>query len=171
MRHPTAHNLPPARAHTARHGMTLVELCIGIVLTTLVLGALSAVWFAVAHNWKKGAGTQSVNLTAAQANARLESAFRSAKYIFQCSPGSVDGGASTPGSVFFWRADNWVNLSDGAVQIGELGLVEHDPVAKKLYLYQALPYASMDAGQRVRAGGIATWADLSLVSTKATFNS
>ena len=31
--------------------MTLVELCIGLVVTTMVLGALSAVWFAVAEAW------------------------------------------------------------------------------------------------------------------------
>jgi hypothetical protein len=149
--------------------MTLIELCIGMVITTLVLGALSALWFSVGRTWAKTSAGQNINLTAAQVTARLESYFRSAKYVFQYTAGSVDGVTTPAASAFYWKGDNWIGASDGAVQLAELALIEHDPAARKLYLYQAMPYVSMDAGQRIRAGGVATWADLSLASTRATF--
>jgi len=40
------HNLVPRPRRAARRGagMTLIELCVGMVITTLVLGALSALW-------------------------------------------------------------------------------------------------------------------------------
>jgi hypothetical protein len=110
-----------------------------------------------------------VTITGTQAVSRLESTLRPAKYIFQSTAGSTDGKTTPSASVLFWKADNWNNASDGAVEIAEMALIEHDPAAGKLYLYQAIPKASMTASQITRASGVALWADLSNPSTLATF--
>ena len=152
-----------------RRGLSMIELSIGLVITTMVVGALSAVWFAVAETWIKSGSSQGVTLTGNQAVSRLESILRQAKYICQYTAGSSDGKTTPAASVLIWKADNWNNLSDGAVQIAELALLEHDPVAQKIYLYQAIPKASMNASQLTRAAGIATWMDLSATTTPAAF--
>jgi hypothetical protein len=151
--------------------MTIVELSIGMVITTLVMGAVSALWFGVCRTWQRGDGAQNVALTSGQATARLEATFRAAKYVFQIANGSVDGVTTPAAAAFFWKGDNWPATAnaDQAVQIAELALVEHDPAAKRLYLYQAIPYASMTVSQKSRAAGVATYADLALASTRTTF--
>jgi prepilin-type N-terminal cleavage/methylation domain-containing protein len=159
------------RPSMRRRGMTLLELSIGLVVTSMVIGALSAVWFAVGETWAKSGSSQSVSLTGAQAVARFESNLRPAKYIFQVVSGSTDGKTTPGASVFYWKSDSWNNTADGAVQVGELALIEHDPSTQKLYLYQAIPSASMTASQLTRASGVALWADLSSSATVTAFKS
>lgn len=161
MRHPTHISRAPRRP-----GMTLVELCIGIVVTSLVIGALSALWFAVAETWTRSSSSQHVALTGSQAVARLEATLRQAKYICYWAPGSA---ANAPACALVWRTDSWNGVADGAVELGELAVVEHDPVAKKIYLYQAIPFNTMDASMKTRAGGVAVWSDLNSAATVATF--
>lgn len=167
--HPTtrADQAPAAKPRAARPGMTLVELCIGMVVTAMVLAALSAMWFGVAHAWAGSTASQGVALTGNLAAVRLESTFRAAKYLCQYTVGSVDGKSTPVGSVFFWKNDAWT--ADGAVQIAELALIEHDPVTKRLYLYEALPATSMSADQQTRASIRVTWTDLVASGTPGTF--
>jgi hypothetical protein len=151
--------------------MSLIELSIGLVITTMVVGALSALWYAVAETWVKSGSSQNVTLTGNQAVSRIESNLRTAKYIFQYSAGSLDGKTTPAASVLYWKADNWSNLTDGAVQVAEIALLEHDPASGRLYLYQAIPKASMNASQITRASGVAMWNDLSSYSTVTAFKS
>jgi prepilin-type N-terminal cleavage/methylation domain-containing protein len=158
----------PRRAAAAtRRGMTLVELSIGMVVTTIVMGALFAVWFGVANAWNSSTSSQSVALTGNLAASRLESTFRTTKYLCQYAIGSVDGSRTPVGSVFFWKNDAWT--ADGAVQVAELALIEHDPVTKRLYLYEAKPSLAMTADQHTRASLTFTWADLIASGTPAAF--
>jgi hypothetical protein len=156
-----------ARRENRRPGMTLVELSIGLVVTTIVMGALFALWFGVANAWNTSTSSQGVALTGNLAASRLESTFRAAKFLCQYTVGSADGTTSPAGSVFFWKSDAWT--ADGAVQIAELALVEHDPVAKRLYLYEALPTTSMSADQQTRASLRVTWAEVVASGAPATF--
>jgi hypothetical protein len=151
--------------------MSLVELSIGIVITTLVFGALSALWYAVAETWTKSGSSQSVTLVGNQAMARLEATLRTAKYIIQCNAGSTDGKTTPAASVFIWKADNWIGVADGAVQVAELAVIEHDPASGRIYLYQAIPKASMNADQISRASGVTLWNDLSNPNTLTSFKS
>ncbi len=160
---------PCCKSARPRQGMSLVELCIGIVITTMVVGALSALWFAVAETWVKSGSSQNVTLTGNQAVSRLESTLRTAKYIFQCNAGSTDGKTTPAASILFWKADNWNGAADGAVQVAELAVIEHDPASGRLYLYQAIPKASMTASQITRASGVTLWNDLSSASTLTAF--
>jgi Tfp pilus assembly protein PilW len=152
-----------------RRGMTLIDLSIGMVITSLVVGALASLWFAMGQTWANSGTSQSVTLTGAQAVSRLESTMRQAKYIFQYTAGSTDGKTTPAASALIWKGDNWNSTADGAVQVGEMALVEHDPVAQKIYLYQAIPIASMNATQIAKAGGVVLWIDLSKSTTPAAF--
>jgi Tfp pilus assembly protein PilW len=154
------------KSRAASPGMTLVEMCIGLVVTSLIIGALSALWFAVAETWTRSSSSQHVSLTGGQAVARLETILRQSKYIFQWKAGSTAGNAA---SALIWKGDNWNGVADAAVQIGELALVEHDANAKRIYLYQAIPATAMDASMKTRAGGVATWSDLSNTATVTAF--
>jgi hypothetical protein len=148
--------------------MTLVELSIGLVVTSLVMAALGALWFAVARAWTGAALPQGAALTGNVAVARIESTIRAARHVCRWHPGAADGGATPAASVFFWRADDW-GAADRAVQFAELALIEHDPAARRLYLYEALPAAAMTADQRQRASIVPTWAEMSAAGTPAAF--
>jgi Tfp pilus assembly protein PilW len=173
---------PPTRPRQCRHAMTLVELSIGLIITTIVIGALSSVWFAVGETWRKSSSSQTETLRASQIVARLEGTFRQAKYVCQLNAGSVTDTPATPASAFFWRSDYWNALGDVAnpaafntqvpdslVQVAELTLVEYDSSAKRLYLYQPKDPAAMTSAERTAAGTVWTWADLSKSSNLTVF--
>jgi hypothetical protein len=154
--------------------MTLVELSIGLLVTSIVLAALSAVWYAVARTWSQNTGSQATTLTAAHANGRIEQIVRQSKYVIQYRRGSLNPTPSTlTAQVLFWRYDGWNPYAlrgnedkpsdarpDGAAQMAELALLEHDPAARRLYLYRALPAEKMSLDQGTRAGIVATWTEL-----------
>ena len=164
--------------------MTLVELSIGVAITALVIAALSALWFAVAETWRKSSSSQGQTLRTAQVVTRLEAAFRQARYVCQWTPGSLSDTSVSPASCFVWRSDFWnaagnVNnandfktlVSDGLAQVGELALIEYDPAAKRVYIYQPKDPTLMSSGERAAAGTVWAWTDLSKSSNLSTFKS
>jgi hypothetical protein len=163
--------------------MTLVELSIGLAITALVIGALSALWFAVAETWRKSSSSQGTTLRTAQVVVRLEATFRQARYICQWRPGSLDDDDDDPpASCFIWGADFWnaagnvnypndfkTRAPDGLAQVGELALIEYDPTARRLYIYQPKDPTVMNVGERAAAGTVWAWSDLSKSSNLSTF--
>ena len=162
------HSLPINPRRRPRAAMTLVELSMGLVVTSMVMAALASFWFAVARTWNSSSA-QSASLGGNLAAIRMENAIRQAKYLIQYRAGSVDGAASPTARLFYWAADNWPSARDEAPQLAELALIEHDAVGKRLYLYQAIPWASMSTDQRNRAGGVPSWTELSQTGTADTF--
>ncbi len=165
-----------------RHAMTLVELSIGLIITTIVIGALSSLWFAVGETWRKSSSSQTLTLRASQVVARLEGTFRQAKYVCQFTPGSVSDINASPASTFFWRSDYWnaagdvnnaaafnTQVPDNLVQVAELALVEYDSSAQRIYLYQPKDPAAMTTAERTAAGTVWTWTDLSKGTNLAVF--
>jgi hypothetical protein len=164
--------------------MTLIELSIGLVICALVIGALSALWFAVAETWRTSSSSQGMTLRASQVVTRLESTVRQAKYICQLTSGSVTDCNAAAASVFLWRCDSWnaagdvnnaanfkIEAPDNLPQVAELALIEYDATAQRIYLYQAKDPATMNASQRTAAGTVWTWSDLSKPSNLGTFKS
>ena len=163
--------------------MTLVELSIGLLVTSIVLAALSALWYAVARTWTQNTGSQGTALTAAHANGRMEQLVRESKYLIQYRRGSLNPKTSTQtAQVLFWKYDGWNPYAlrgnedkvsdarpDGAAQMAELALLEHDPETRRLYLYQALPADKMSLDQGTRAGMVATWTELTASDMLETF--
>lgn len=148
--------------------MTVAELIIGMLMTSMVLAALGAVWYAVGQTWAAQGSVQSAGLTGAQAVLRIENRLREARYVFQ-APGSMSTSnlANGSGGVFFWKADDWNGSADGAVQIGELALVEQE--GDRIVQYAAIAVSRMNTSQRTRASGVATWAELSNPTTPLVF--
>jgi hypothetical protein len=163
--------------------MTIVELCVGMVVTAMVLGALSALWYAVGEAWTSTGGSQAVASTGNQATLRLEAVFRQARFVFKTSAGSLSNDpAVEAASAFIWRGDFWnrpaqrkatsdfkTPLADGAVQLAELGLVEYDPAAGKIYLYRARDAAVMTESQREAACEVPTFDRLTTGGSRSAF--
>jgi hypothetical protein len=163
-----------------RGGMTIIELSIGLIITSMIVAALGAFWFAVAQTWTQNSGLQATTLTASHATARIEQTMREAKYLLQYRAGSLNAPSPASGAqVFFWHRDFWnkddpagkVQVNDGSVQMAELALLEHDPVNRRLYLYEAMSPAQMNPEQQGRAGQTIPWSDLTATSTPAAFKS
>lgn len=156
-----------------RRGMTVIELSMGLLVTGMVMASLAAVWSAVGQTWSNTSSSQQVSLSGNQAGLRLEDLLRQSKYICQYTTGSLDGSASTPASVLLWKSDTWsvapATSADGKPQLGELLLIEHSVSDQKIYVYEPLASSAMDASQKSRAGGVATWSDLSASTTPTAF--
>ena len=54
----------------------------------------------------------------------------------------------------FWVADNWGGSADGKAEVGEIEVIQHDPVTHTLWLYQTIPVALMNIGQKAAAGSV-----------------
>jgi hypothetical protein len=106
---------------------TLVELMIGMVVTTLVVGALSAMMTAVGRGWVASDSVRSSSNFTTQSVTRIKQVIRSSKQIGTVRFGSLDGTAATPAAVMLWRGDFSPDGStiDGKVQFSELGMIEH----------------------------------------------
>jgi hypothetical protein len=162
--------------------MTFPELCIGMVVCAMVLGALGALWYAVCETWRTTGASQAVASTANQATLRLEAAFRQTRYVIAYEPGSLDKAANaTPARAFIWCGDFWnraaqkssgdykTPLADGAVQIAELGLVEYDPAATRLYFYRTRDAGTLTEAQRDAASEVPTFDRLQKPETRESF--
>ena len=171
----------PAILTRRRGGMTLVELSIGLLVTSIVMGALASLWFAVARTWSQNTGAQAATLTAAHAGGRIEQILRQAQFLIQYRRGSLNPTQpAQTAQLLFWRRDVWNpkamaakedtdTVADGSAQLAELALLEHDPADHRLYLYQALPAAKMSFDQRTRAAVVAPWSELTASTTPAAF--
>ena len=71
-----------------RRGFTFVELCLGLVITTLVMGAMAAFSMAMASAWKSAEKTQSLTLRGHHAILRIEKEVRNARLIGASRAGS-----------------------------------------------------------------------------------
>lgn len=156
-----------------RRGMTVIELSMGLLVTGMVMASLAAVWSAVGQTWSNTTSSQQISLSGNQAALRLEDLLRQSKYVCQYTSGSLDGSASKAASVLLWKNDSWsvapATSADGKPQLGELLLIEHSVPDQKIYVYEPIASSAMDASQKSRAGGVATWSDLSASTTPTTF--
>jgi hypothetical protein len=128
-------------------GFTLVELIMGIVLTTLVMSALSAVCLAVATGWRDAELTRSSWISGHGASSQLQRNLRDARYLGYVTPGDLTADPAVPASIVYWRADDFGGAPDGKIQIGEMGLIEFDPATASIYCYRAIPSAQMTPAQ------------------------
>src|SRR3954469_25756060 len=106
---------------------TFVELMLGLVVTTLVVAALSAMMTAVGRGWTASDAVKSNSNFTTQSLTRLKQALRAAKQIGRVRYGSLDGLAAQPACAMLWRGDfapDGVTI-DAKVQFSELGLIEH----------------------------------------------
>jgi len=117
-----------------RSGFTFVELCFGLVITALVIAGLAAFSLAMSTAWQNAGSSEAILLAANQDVRLLDAKIRPCALTGGWQPGSLDGTSAQPAAVLLWTADT--NASS-TVNYSEILLIEHDPVAQQIKLYQA----------------------------------
>ena len=113
------------------HGFTFVELMIGIIVTSIVLCALSVFTFGVSQSWTQSESTQSVSLTGTMTVERLNQFVRSAQMIEpNPTPGSLDNSTS-PATCMLWTDSN----VDGKIEYSELAVFQYQSATDSIVEY------------------------------------
>jgi Tfp pilus assembly protein PilW len=118
----------------ARRGLTLVELCFGLVITSLVVGAVGAFTLAVAQHWKQSDAETVSTARARQSSLALGRNVQEARLMGAVRPGSLDGSNPEGAAALLWVSDT---NKDGSIQGAECAMLEHDPATKSIKLYDA----------------------------------
>jgi hypothetical protein len=138
---------------------TFVELLLGMVVTTMVLGAMMVFTLGVGQGYTQSESAQSVFLSGNMAVDRIQHVIRSAKLIDTNTlvTGSMDN--STPAaSCMFWRDDGSVLFTDGSsgtiaanndgkIQFSEMGLLQYDQSTSTVWEYNVQWPAGWSAAQ------------------------
>jgi hypothetical protein len=134
------------RRTISRRAFTLFELMIGMLVTSLVVGAAAALMSAVAQGWTQseasGYGSNRVTMT----HVRLQRILRAAKQLGAVRSGAIEG--TSPADILIWKEDT--NL-DNKVQFSELALLEHTPADGKLRYYEVNYPSSWTNAQKTAA--------------------
>jgi type II secretory pathway pseudopilin PulG len=133
-----------------KRGFTLIELCLGLVTTSLVMGAAAAFMMGVANTWTASANAQANVAASTQTTLKLQSFFRQ----------SLAVGAADATTVLVWKSDN---NADGKIQSSELSALAYDATSKTLLLQFPT----------VTGAGDATWTPMAFTAASAltTFRS
>lgn len=150
-------------------GFTLIELLLGLIVTTLVLAAVAAVSFAVAANWRQGQNVQSLQMQTSQTALRLQRVIGEAKFIGYVAAGSVEGNVSPAACIVLWQRDDWGGARDGIIQLGEIAVIQHDPAADRINLYEAIAASAMNSDQLEDAGTAVPLDDINQSNTPSLF--
>jgi len=138
-----------ARPRGGRCAFTLIELVIGMIITTLILAAVGALMTSVARGWDQSISAQNGANTVFQLHLRLENLFRTARQIGAWRSGTIEGGGGDGAAVLFWKSDA---NGDGVIQYSEAALLEHragpTPGTCQLVLYQVQYPAGMTQAAR-----------------------
>ncbi len=119
------------RNHHAHHrGYTLIELCIGLVITAMVMGGLATFSLAMSAAWQNAGASESALLSANHAVQLLQAKIRPCAL----TGGWRAGNGSDHAAVLLWTADS---NADTFVNYSEILLIEHDPATHRINLYKA----------------------------------
>jgi hypothetical protein len=154
---------------------TLIELMLGMVVTTLVVAALGAMMAAVARGWTASDAVKSSSSITSNSITRMKQVVRGSKQIGRVRFGSTDGSAAQPACAMLWRGDFAPNGStiDGKIQFSELGLIEHyvGATAKdsQLRFYHVVFPSDWTLQQKTNADGQMTDQDIYDVAAPENF--
>jgi Tfp pilus assembly protein FimT len=132
-----------------RPGFTLVELCIGMVITAFIMAALAAFSLATATAWDNGITTNvnggktisSISMMGTLAAARLQNEIGPAQCIGGYFAGALTNSTGQQSSVLIWTSDSNI---DGYVNANEAELLEYDATAHTIYKYTSTSVAQVD---------------------------
>jgi hypothetical protein len=127
--------------------MTLIELVLGMLVTSLIAAGAASISMAVSRGWRATESSSRTDLVKIRAMAQLQKLFSEAKLTGVWRAGSLVPN-NTPAYVMVWRADDDM---DGKIQLAELALVEHDSTNQRILLYQASFPTSFTAAQKTAA--------------------
>ena len=110
-----------------RRAFTFIELCIGLVVTSLVMGAAAAFMLTTSSVWHASEDAQATAQATVQMKGRLQSILRESAAI-----GALETGTgANPAAALIWRADS---NGDGQVQTSETAILYHENATKSLVL-------------------------------------
>jgi hypothetical protein len=134
-----------------RAGFTFIELCMGLLICSLIFSAVAAFSLAMGRSWQAAETTQASGLRTSQIMLRLQSELRGAKAVLYCRPGSLTD-SSSAAQLFVWKTDNvdaTLKVPDQKMQYSELELIEFSPSTSTttgtICTYQAHPAAGADS--------------------------
>jgi len=139
---------------TPHRGLTLVELCIGMAVMSMIGVALVGFSLSISTQWRSGDGQRQLSVSTEQARRVLASAVQSSRAV--CSISST----GNP-SVLLWQNDNVT--ADNTIQLGELMLIEFDPATQSVYAYT--PDSSMFDASAFLTFTTAQAADVGMIAT------
>ncbi len=149
-------------------GFTVIELMMGMTITTLVVGAVSAFSLALSEGWRQsGSAQRSLVFSGQQCLARMTRIVQTSRAVADVQSGKMNGTIRSPACAVLWLGDA---NRDGKVQFSEIGLIEHNVTISSAHPAQTLDYytvcwpAGLSAQQIAAADFTADWNDL-LAST------
>lgn len=116
----------------SRSGFTFVELCIGLVVLALVIGAIASFTLAMANAWKQGESSLGELLVSNQVSARLSNSVEEARWLGSYTL-DADGKYVT-GPISLWMHDH--AIANDRVEYGEIAILEYDKTSKRLLLWE-----------------------------------
>jgi hypothetical protein len=125
---------------TMRRGFTFVELLLGMIVTTIVLGALAVFTFAVSENWRTSDSAQSAFLAGSMGVDRLNQLVRSAQAIDSNPTNGSLTNATAPAACMLWTDAN----ADTLIEYSEMTLLKFDQANQRLVAY-AIPSTAANA--------------------------
>lgn len=139
---------------SCRAAFTLLELIMGMVVVSLVAGALAAFTAAAGQNWQGAESPQSLPVTQTVISHRIQHIISNARSVGVISSGSLDTSSTQTAGVMLWLMDGMnvggnVQFQDDKLELGELGWLEYDPSSLTIKLYRSI--GTLSAIQSIRA--------------------
>ncbi len=148
-----------------RHGLTLVELMVGLSISAVVLAGLATFTAAIGQAWKQTESAAAAQATAGRSSLRIDDLLRPAEAVLQATNATAPGESSY---FFYWRADDFGGVADGIAQAAEMELIEFNPTNQTLWQHRVVPASAMSPAQ-VAAAAMSSWSNLRDVSSVTSF--
>jgi hypothetical protein len=129
-----------------RRGFTFVELCMALLVCSMVFAAVSAFAMAMGRSWQMTDAMQSGSLRASQIALRLQTELRGCDAVLYCNPGSLTNTGGGSAEILLWKNDAFdpsSGMPDGQIEYTECTLITYEPpngtTPGTIYVYH--PYA------------------------------
>ena len=159
-----------SRLGRRRCAFTFVELCIGLVIVSILMGAMAAFSLATAEAWKQGSATNAVgsgqNVAAIPLIANLV-AVRIDNEIGGCAgvggyySGTLTSSSGQQASLLLWKKDTNGNTT---IEPSEVELLEYNATDHCIYKYTSTATTPSLTYDQFTASWIATFKDPSMSS-------
>lgn len=159
------HRLDPRAS--GRRAFTLVELCLGLVVTALVVGAVASFALALSTAWRDSEQAQGAGLASNQTLLRLRQVLGGAKRLGYCQAGSLSD-ASSRATLLIWLVDGQPERGtepDGKMQVTEMAMLDYNAAEKTLDLYTVPSYIPVGAALPASALTAPSQSDLAFART------
>jgi type II secretory pathway component PulJ len=136
------------RTSSRTRGFTAMELMLGMIITSLVMVAITGLTTAVGRGWTHCNSAQATSNAMVQSHVRLLRILKAARQIGTTRQGSLTSTAGSPAAVMLWKGD--ANRDD-KTQFSELAMIEYSSSDKTLLLYEVEYPSNWTSSQKTTA--------------------